>query len=475
MKWIGEHIWDFVSRFRNKVVLEDLAESTEEYTIMVKADGELVKSVHPMELSRLQVRNDEGSTIPAGAPLYSKGEIGGSERIKVGICDANDSTKMPCIGIAQAEMNTTSTKDNFAVSQGVFNTNISGFTSLSDGDILYVDDSGSAPYLTQNKSDIAGSANKIQNVGIVLKTNGTICQGLLVSAIGRTNDVPNLDESKIFLGDSTNAADTYTVTAGTNTTITKDETAKTLTFVSTDTNTTYTGSSGVTLSGTDFRLDTNHDARFNSVESTVFKSTGDIDIHMDHDANNTGNKIKFKANASTEVGYINDRGELSVNGAITGKVAQMFNMSFHDDLGTTKHWMPWSGTLEQSLNAYQEEVAMAMPYSGRIVSCLVRAQAINSSGNLTIGIETKEPGALVGSSWTAEEDETLAVGSTDANHAFHFVFNDQEHFDQGDLVAMSIRSDSDLSNSTYWYVTTVVEFDLNTPLGTSSAEYDTGQ
>ncbi len=31
----------------------------------------------------------------------------------------------------------------------------------------------------------------IQNVGIILKTNGTIIQGLLVSIIGRTNDVPN--------------------------------------------------------------------------------------------------------------------------------------------------------------------------------------------------------------------------------------------------------------------------------------------
>ena len=211
IKWIGQHIWDFVSRFRNKVILEDLTESTEEYTIMVTTSGELVKSTHPMERSRLQIRNDEGSTIPAGAPLYSKGEIGGSERIKVGIADANDASKMPCIGVAEAEMNTSSTKDNFAISQGVFNTNISGFTGLSDGDILYVDDSGSTPYLTQNKSDITGSANKIQNVGIVLKTNGTICQGLLVSAIGRTNDVPNLDSGNIFYGDTGNQATTISL------------------------------------------------------------------------------------------------------------------------------------------------------------------------------------------------------------------------------------------------------------------------
>ena len=91
---------------------------------MVTADGQLVKSTHPGECSRLKVRNDVGSQTPAGAPLYSRSAIGGSERIKVGIADANDSAKMPCIGIAEFEMNTSDTKDSFAITQGVYNTNI---------------------------------------------------------------------------------------------------------------------------------------------------------------------------------------------------------------------------------------------------------------------------------------------------------------------------------------------------------------
>ncbi|MDB2651715.1 hypothetical protein N9Y26_00025 [bacterium] len=186
MKWIGQHIWDFVSRFRNDVYLGDLTEVEQEFTIQVAADGKLTKSTAPSERSRLQVRNDEGSVIPAGAPLYSRGEIGGSNRIKVGICVSSDPAKMPCIGIAQFEMNTSDTKDSFAITQGVYNTNISGFTGLNEGDILYVN-GGVAPYLTQTKPT---NGDLIQNVGVVLKTNGTICQGLLVSAIGRTNDVP---------------------------------------------------------------------------------------------------------------------------------------------------------------------------------------------------------------------------------------------------------------------------------------------
>ena len=151
------------------------------------------------EVKMIQVRNDsvaEGSayTIPAGAPLYSRGEIGGSNRIKVGIADANDPAKMPCIGVAYEEMNTSSTKDNYGVVSGVYNTNLTGFTGLSEGDTVYVKNWTGTPsavsdVLTTTKP--TGPTELIQNVGIILKTNGTIIQGLLVSAIGRTNDVPN--------------------------------------------------------------------------------------------------------------------------------------------------------------------------------------------------------------------------------------------------------------------------------------------
>ena len=496
---------------------------------------------HPEKI-HLQVRNDEGSTIPSGAPLYSKGETGGSNRILVGICDADDSAKMPCIGLAEAEMNTTSTKDNFAITQGIYNTNISGFTGLAVGDTLYVDTSGSAPYLTKTKP--TGESSLIQNVGIVVKTNGTICQGLQVSAIGRTNDVPNLNSGYIFYGNGSNQASstqlstllppdltvsgTGTINANNVPTLNQDTTGNAATATSATSAATATnavsskgiqGGTGVDVdisSDVDINITSNGEVTVkldsdnnesnqkfkitNNADATVFhvqedgdvylsgdtitnsasnndlniESDGSMTFTLDRDDDEIGKSFSFK-NFNAELVNISDRGDMQVNGVITGKIKQMFNMSFHDDIGTTKHWMPWSGTLEQNLNAYQEEVAMAMPYGGRILSCLVRSQAINSSGNLTIGIETKEPGATVGSSWTSEETETLSVASTDANHAFHFVFGSQTHFDPGDLVAISIQSSSDLSNYTYWYVTTVVEFDLNDILGVSSAEYDTGQ
>lgn len=164
-----------------------------EISLTFGGDADTAEKVH------FPIRNDEGATIAAGTPLYSRGEIGGSERIKVGIADASDPTKMPAIGIAETELTTNgATKDGFSIMTGTYNTNLSGFTGLQENDILYVDSGGG---LTQDKPT---GTNLIQNVGVVLKTNGTICQGLKVSCIGRTNDVPNLPDGKFFIGSATN-------------------------------------------------------------------------------------------------------------------------------------------------------------------------------------------------------------------------------------------------------------------------------
>ena len=43
MKWIGQHIWDFISRFRSDVYLESLSTSTETNILVVDSDGKITK------------------------------------------------------------------------------------------------------------------------------------------------------------------------------------------------------------------------------------------------------------------------------------------------------------------------------------------------------------------------------------------------------------------------------------------------
>ena len=44
MKWIGQHIYDLVSRFRDDVYLEDLSTTTETSVLVVDSDGKVSKS-----------------------------------------------------------------------------------------------------------------------------------------------------------------------------------------------------------------------------------------------------------------------------------------------------------------------------------------------------------------------------------------------------------------------------------------------
>ena len=44
MKWIGQHIYDQISRFRDDVYLEDLSTTTETNVLVVDSDGKISKS-----------------------------------------------------------------------------------------------------------------------------------------------------------------------------------------------------------------------------------------------------------------------------------------------------------------------------------------------------------------------------------------------------------------------------------------------
>jgi hypothetical protein len=44
MKWIGQHIYDLIARFRNDVYLEDLSTTTETNVLVVDSDGKVSKT-----------------------------------------------------------------------------------------------------------------------------------------------------------------------------------------------------------------------------------------------------------------------------------------------------------------------------------------------------------------------------------------------------------------------------------------------
>ena len=71
MKWIGHHIWKWVSRFRNDVYLEDLNTSTETNILVVDSDGLVTKNTGAGDDMSFRVTADSGSheTIVDGLSL----------------------------------------------------------------------------------------------------------------------------------------------------------------------------------------------------------------------------------------------------------------------------------------------------------------------------------------------------------------------------------------------------------------------
>ena len=166
--------------------------------------------------------------------------------------------------------------------------------------------------------------------------------------------------------------------------------------------------------------------------------------------------------------------DLTVSGVITGKQYQVFPSNFIDDLNTGQVFIPLHGTTFEQSTVYQDDVAIVAPCDGRVVSVALSALSLTGTGNLTIKVYTIGPnnsGTSLGS-WTEEESESLAFTSSDDSHVFHFAFSNAKHFESTEKIALSIQSDSDPGSNTYWYTTTVIEWDYSTLLGGTSAEYD---
>ena len=166
-------------------------------------------------------------------------------------------------------------------------------------------------------------------------------------------------------------------------------------------------------------------------------------------------------------------GNLSFGDAGGGTtLTQVYSQSFLDNIGTTKHYLPFKDINEQT-TIYQEEAAMFMPFDGKVRSVSIRIPAITgTSGNMTIGvhtINTGNSGMFNSGLWTTEETETVAVANTDDHRSIHFVFDDAQHFEAGDLLAISIQCSTSLfGGSKYVYVSTIIDYDTSSTMPSTS-------
>ena len=170
------------------------------------------------EVVDIQVKNissgDGGVSLSKGDPVYIYGSVGASPRLYVDLADADSTAtnnlgdrKMPCVGLLDQDLSPNG--EGTATVVGKLRnliTNPIGVDIPSENDTIYVKSGGG---LTLTKP--IGSTNLIQNVGQVGRVSTSADGNIVVAALLRSNDVPNLTTGKIWVGTANNTAESTVV------------------------------------------------------------------------------------------------------------------------------------------------------------------------------------------------------------------------------------------------------------------------
>ena len=172
---------------------------------LLSSDGSQVSWINPGGLSAETAEAivqpiKANEVLVKGDPVYIVGFNNGQNTNIVAKADSSDPTKMPAVGLADANYASQAfgTMTAFGSFNGSFDTT-GGTENWVIGDIIFVKPGGG---LTNTKPT---SLSLIQNVAIVSRVNQNTGE-LEVIALGRTNDVPNLPSGRLFVGTPANTS-----------------------------------------------------------------------------------------------------------------------------------------------------------------------------------------------------------------------------------------------------------------------------
>jgi hypothetical protein len=127
------------------------------------------------------VKNTSGGAIGKGVPVYITGTVGATTTLEIAIARADDPTKMPALGLLEAELSANAT-GHATILGTLSNLDTSVF---SVGNTVYVGPTGGL--VNTRPTGVSILVQNIGRVGRVNSNNGEI----IVTGPGRTNDVPN--------------------------------------------------------------------------------------------------------------------------------------------------------------------------------------------------------------------------------------------------------------------------------------------
>lgn len=148
--------------------------------------------VNPRGVS-LRVKNTTAGTLAKGTPVHATGVTGNVADVIAARADT--ATAMPATYVLNEDIAASETGEALVIGE-ITDIDTSAF---SPGDVIYVAPTGG---FTKDKPT---GTRLIQNLGVVTKSNANTGSGVVLGS-GRTNDVPNLTENFIWVGDNNGVA-----------------------------------------------------------------------------------------------------------------------------------------------------------------------------------------------------------------------------------------------------------------------------
>ena len=139
-------------------------------------------------------KNGTGSTILKGTPVYQTGTSGNF--MEIAPADASSAATMPAVGVLSQDL-AAGAEGNLILMGRISGVDTSAF---NEGDIIYVASGGG-----YTNTRPTGQSVLVQNLGRVTKVHASNGGGVVMGS-GRANDVPNLTDGNVFIG---NASGTY--------------------------------------------------------------------------------------------------------------------------------------------------------------------------------------------------------------------------------------------------------------------------
>ena len=343
-------------------------------SLTLTGNAEAVEFIGDLE-GAVRFNAKAGEALTKGDAVYVSG-ISGNLPV-VSKADSSSSATMPSFGLAGSTVSL-----NASVQIVTFGTLSSIDTSsYTAGDNLYVNGTG-----TLQTTKPTGESNLVQNIGMVQRVHAT-AGSIKVGGAGRTNDTPNLDENKIFIGNSSNAASTAAI----GTVITDNASSVKTSYESNSDTNAFTDAEQTKLSG----IATG--AEVNAVDS-VNTQTGSVTLDAD-DIDDTSTTHKFATAAQlakidgVESGATQDQSGSEIKTAYEG---ESDTNAFTDAEKTKLSGIETGATADQDLSSYQLQPSEGAFANGD----KTKLDGIEASADVTDATNVTAAGALMDSEVT---------------------------------------------------------------------------